>query len=72
MDPRTYVDAAVKTDKTVPFYLQRLKRFDMDSRILCNLCQGTIERILPGAITGPLHPEGCQKGSKDPQGSQPP
>ncbi|XP_069367947.1 uncharacterized protein [Paralichthys olivaceus] len=40
-----------KTARQRLFYLRRLRRFNVDSRILCNFYRCTIESILTGCIT---------------------
>ena len=46
-----HTDAITKTARQRLFFLRRLQRFNMDSRILCNFYRGTIESILTGCIT---------------------
>ena len=46
-----HTDAITKTARQRLFFLRRLRRFNMDSRILCNFYRCTIESILTDCIT---------------------
>jgi hypothetical protein len=46
-----HTDAITKTARQWHFFLRRLRRFNMDSRILCNFYRCTIESTLTGCIT---------------------
>ena len=46
-----HTDAITKTASQRLFFLHRLRRFNMDSRIVCNFYRCTIESILTGCIT---------------------